>query len=78
MENNSKKPTRAELKLFHDLIMQYKMSDFVDAVCYQTDKTLIQLAADIDCYPSAISSWKRNEPSIIERMRKITAIPFNQ
>ena len=54
------------------------MSDFVDAVCYQTDKTLIQLAADIDCYPSAISAWKRNEPSIIERMRKITAIPFNQ
>jgi len=48
----------------------------VDAAAYHSDQSQRQIAERLKCHSTVFTQWKNNEPKIIERLRKITAMPF--
>lgn len=75
---NTNRPTLDELRTFQELLAKYTTTDFVDAACYYSNTPAYKIAEMANVYPSAISAWKNKEPIIMERLRNITAIPFEQ
>jgi len=71
-----KKPTREDLKTLNDILTQYSVADLVDAAAYHSDQSQRQIAERLKCHSTVFTQWKNNEPKIIERLRKITAMPF--
>ena len=70
------KPTRADLKALNEILNRYTVADLVDAAAYHSDQSQRQIAERLQCHSTVFTQWKNNEPKIIERLRKITAMPF--
>jgi len=71
-----KKPTREELKTLNGILKQYSVAELVAAAAYHSDQSQRQIAERLSCSSTVFTQWKNNEPKIIERLRLITAMPF--